>query len=360
MCWPIYFGDLTPRGELAIITLPVTFMNHVTMRDVAREAGVSVNTVSRALAGKPDVSPETRARVLKVAERLGYRPNRLARGLRSNKTFTIGVIVTDIANPFFAELVKGVEEAARQNGYSIILEDTSEDPEKEARAIQVMLSERVDGLLLTPVQSKKEGVEKVLKSKVPLVLMGRYFSDLETPYVVSDDVRGAILATEHLIDLGHRNIAHVAGPLHISSAQDRLSGYKQALREHGIPAREEVILTGAVTLRDGYEAGKELLKLKTLPTAVFAYSDLVAIGLMQALMEEGVKIPEDISLVGYDDIEFSAYTKVPLTTVRIPKRALGQKAVRMLLVSLRDGGLPDKCGKKLQVELIIRSSTARR
>jgi len=360
MCWPIYFGDLTPRGELAIITLPVTFMNHVTMRDVAREAGVSVNTVSRALAGKPDVSPETRARVLKVAERLGYQPNRLARGLRSNKTFTIGVIVTDIANPFFAELVKGVEEVARQNGYSIILEDTSEDPEKEARAIQVMLSERVDGLLLTPVQSKKEVVEKVLKSKVPLVLMGRYFSDLEAPYVVSDDVRGAILATEHLIDLGHRNIAHVAGPLHISSAQDRLSGYKQALREHGIPAREEVILTGAVTLRDGYEAGKELLKLKTLPTAVFAYSDLVAIGLMQALMEEGVKIPEDISLVGYDDIEFSAYTKVPLTTVRIPKRALGQKAVRMLLVSLRDGALPDKCGKKLQVELIIRSSTARR
>ena len=184
---PGFIGGLTPRGELAIITLPVripvSVMNHVTMRDVAREAGVSVNTVSRALSGKPDVSPDTRARVLKVAERLGYRPNRLARGLRSNKTFTIGVIVTDIANPFFAELVKGVEEAARQNGYSIILEDTGEDPEKEARAIQVMLAERVDGLLLTPVQSKKEVVEKVLKSKVPLVLMGRYFSDLEAPYV---------------------------------------------------------------------------------------------------------------------------------------------------------------------------------
>jgi len=318
---------------------------------------VSVNTVSRALAGKPDVSLETRTRVLEVAERLGYRPNRLARGLRSNKTFAIGVIVTDIANPFFAELVKGVEEAARQNGYSIILEDTGEDPEKEARAIQVMLAERVDGLLLTPVQSKKETVEEVLKSKFPLVLMGRYFPDLEAPYIVSDDFQGAILATKHLIELGHRKIAHVAGPLHISSAQDRLSGYKRALKEHGIPAREEFILTGAVTLRDGYAAGQELLKLKRLPTAVFAYSDLVAIGLMQALMEEEVEIPGDVSLVGYDDIEFSAYTKVPLTTVRIPKRTLGQRAVEMLLEILRDGDLLDKCGQKLQVELIIRSST---
>ena len=330
------------------------------MRDVARAAGVSVNTVSRALAGKPDVSPETRARVLEVAERLGYRPNKLAQGLRSNKTFTIGVIVTDIANPFFAELVKGVEEAARQNGYSIILEDTSESPEQEARAIEVMLSQRVDGLLLTPVQSQVEVVKEVLKSKIPLVLMGRYFPDLEAPYVVSDDFQGAILATEHLIELGHRDIAHVAGPLHISSAQDRLSGYRQALQEHGIPAREGFVLAGAVTLRDGYEAGRELLKLDPLPTAVFAYSDLVAIGLMQALMEEEVEIPGDVSLVGYDGIEFSAYTKVPLTTVRIPKRTLGQQAVEMLLKILRDGYLPDKCGQKLQVELVVRSSTSGR
>jgi len=321
---------------------------------------VSVNTVSRALAGKPDVSPQTRAKVLAVAERLGYRPNKLARGLRSNKTFTLGVIVTDIAHPFFAELVKGVEEAARKSGYSIILEDTGEDAEKEARAIQVMLSERVDGLLLTPVQSAREALEEVLGRGFPVVLMGRYFPDLEVPFVVTDDVQGAIMAVEHLIELGHRDIAHVAGPSHISSAQDRLSGYKKALRKHGIRVREELILTGAVTLRDGYEAGKEILRLKPLPTAVFAYSDLVAIGLMRSLIEGGLRIPEDISIVGYDDIEFSAYTKVPLTTVRIPKRDLGRKAVRLLLEMVGTPAPTKRDAKKLPVELVVRGSTGER
>ncbi|HAF70985.1 MAG: Transcriptional regulator, LacI family [Acetothermia bacterium 64_32] len=335
-------------------------MNHVTMRDVAREAGVSVNTVSRALAGKPDVSPQTRAKVLEVAERLGYRPNKLARGLRSNKTFTLGVIVTDIANPFFAELVKGVEETARKNGYSILLEDTSEDPKKEEKAIQVMLAERVDGLLVTPVQSTRRALEEVLKSGFPFVLMGRYFPDLDAPYVVTDDVQGAIIAVEHLINLGHRKIAHVAGPLHISSAQDRLSGYIKALERHGITVREEYILKEAVTLEDGYRAGKELLQLRPLPSAVFAYSDFVAVGIMQAILEEGFRIPADISLVGYDDILFSAYTKVPLTTIRIPKRTLGSEAVRMLLKSLaRKKSLSAKA-KRLGVDLVVRDSTGRK
>ncbi len=331
-------------------------MRRVTLHDVAREAGVSVNTVSRALNGKPDVSPETRARVLEVAKRLGYRPNRLARGLRSNKTFTLGVIVTDIANPFFAELVKGVEEAARQNGYSILLEDTGEDSEKEATAIQTMLAERVDGLLITPVQSDSNTLEDVLKSKIPTVLMGRYFSDLKLPYVVTNDVRGAALATKHLIDLGHRNIAHVGGPLHISSAQDRLSGYRQALQAHGIPIRKEYVLMGAVTLEDGYEVGKELLKLKPLPTAVFAYSDFVAIGLMQSLLDEGLRIPDDVSLVGYDNITFSAYTRVPLTTVEIPKRDLGREAVQMLVQLLKGGSALKSREKKLPVKLVLRQS----
>ncbi|MCD5408911.1 LacI family transcriptional regulator [Candidatus Bipolaricaulota bacterium] len=197
-------------------------MVNVTMRDVARAAGVSVNTVSRALAGKPDVSPETRARVLKVAEELGYRPNKLARGLRSNKTRTIGVIVTDIANPYFGALVKGVREAAYRHGYSIILQDTDEDYAREGEAIEVMLAERVDGLLITPVQTGTETIEKLKESGLPFVLLGRHFDDLETDYVVTDDVQGGYLATEHLIKLGHTRIAMINGPLHISSAKERL------------------------------------------------------------------------------------------------------------------------------------------
>jgi len=334
-------------------------MNHVTMRDVAREAGVSVNTVSRALAGKPDVSPETRARVLEVAERLGYRPNKLARGLRSNKTFTLGVIVTDIANPFFAELVKGVEEAARGRGYSILLGDTGEDPAKEEAAIQVMMAERVDGLLITPVQSSRQALEEVMDSGFPVVLMGRYFPDLEAPFVVTDDVHGAIMAVEHLIALGHEHIGHVAGPLHISSARDRLLGYRKALEAHGIPLRDDYVLQGAVTLEDGYIAGKKLLKLNPLPTAVFAYSDFVAVGIMQAILEAGLRIPEDVSLVGYDDIVFSAYTKVPLTTIRIPKRKLGKEAVHLLISRLGNRrNIPSH--KKLKVDLVVRDSTMER
>lgn len=333
-------------------------MRRVTLRDVAREAGVSVNTVSRALNGKPDVSPETRARVLEVAKRLGYRPNRLARGLRSNKTFTLGVIVTDIANPFFAELVKGVEEAARAKGYSILLGDTSEDPAKEEEAIQVMMAERVDGLLITPVQSSRKALEEVLESGFPVVLMGRYFSDLDAPFVVTDDVQGAAMAIEHLIGLGHRNIAHVAGPLHISSARDRLLGYRKTLEAHGIPLRESYVLEGAVTLEDGYAAGKELLRLEPFPTAVFAYSDFVAVGIMQAILEAGLRIPEDISLVGYDDIVFSAYTKVPLTTVRIPKRKLGKEAVRLLLSKIEKPRTA-LSHKRLKVSLVVRDSTGK-
>ncbi|MBC7344763.1 MAG: substrate-binding domain-containing protein, partial [Clostridia bacterium] len=194
----------------------------------------------------------------------------------------------------------------------------------------------------------------------PVVLMGRYFSDLEAPYVVTDDVQGAFLAVEHLINLGHRKIAHVAGPLHISSAQDRLSGFIKALERHGITAQEEYILKGAVTLEDGYRAGKELLQLRPLPSAVFAYSDFVAIGIMQAILEEGLRIPADISLVGYDDILFSAYTKVPLTTVRIPKRRLGGEAVKMLLKRLAAKTSPAATAKRLGTKLVVRDSTGRK
>ncbi len=324
--------------------------------DVAREVGVSINTVSRALRGKRDVSPETKARVLEAAQRLGYRPNKLARGLRSTKTWNLGVVVADIANPFFAAVVKGVENAARTHGYSIILMETDERYEREEEALRVMLSEQVDGLLLTPAQSQRHTVEDLLDGDLPFVLLGRYFSDLDAPYVVTDDARGGFLATEHLLGLGHREIAHVAGPMHISSARDRWAGFINALRANGLPVGKNRAVMDAVRLEDGYRAAQELLGRRVRPTAIFCYSDLVAFGVMRAVLQAGLRIPEDMAIVGYDDMEFCAHAQVPLTTVRIPKRALGEKAVEMLVGNLKPGERAGKRSAKLPVELVIRDS----
>jgi len=326
------------------------------MRDVARVAGVSVNTVSRALAGKPDVSPSTRAKVLAVAERLGYRPNRLARGLRSNKTGTIGVIVTDIANPYFGALVKGVERTAREFDLNIILQDTNENYACEKEAIQVMLAERVDGLLITPVQTKTETIEKLKESGLPFVLLGRYFDNLETNYVVTDDIQGGYLATEHLIEHGHIRIAMINGPVYISSAKERFEGYKKAFAHYGIELDDSLVSTGAITMADGYRAVKALIRRRRRPTAVFCYSDFVAFGVMGAIREAGLHIPDDIAVVGYDDVEISSFWEIPLTSVRIPREELGREAVK-ILVNKINSEEKTYLKKKIPVTLMERASS---
>jgi len=334
-------------------------LERLTIRDIAREAGVSINTVSRALNDKPDISDKTKERVLETVKRLGYRPNRLARGLRSNKTGTIGVVVTDIANPYFAALVKGVGKAAKEHNYSIILQDTDEDYEKEREAVQTMLAEQVDGLLITPVQTGKETIIELQESGLPFVLLGRHFDDLETDYVATDDIRGGFLATEHLIRQGHERIALLGGPLHISSAKERFQGYKEALERYGLELDERLIETGAITMRDGYATAKSLLSCEPRPTAIFAYSDFVALGIVKAIREAGLKIPDDIAIVGYDDIEFSSCLEVPLTTVRIPKEEIGRQAVEILLEKMaKPDGAGQFRGVKLEVELVVRESTA--
>ena len=332
-------------------------MKRVVIKDVAREAGVSINTVSRALNDKPDIRSETKEKVLEAAVRLGYRPNRLAKGLRSNKTGTIGVIVTDIANPFFGAVVKGVEKAARERDYSVILQDTDEDYEREREAIQVMLSEQVDGILLTPVQTRTEAIEQLKESAFPFVLLGRHFDDIETDYVVTDDVQGGFLATEHLIKQGHERIAFINGPLYISSAKERFRGYRKALDRYEIELDEALVSAGAITMEDGYRATKALLGRRPRSTAIFAYSDFVAFGVMRAVRETGLRIPEDVAVVGYDDVEFSSCLEVPLTTVRIPKKELGEEAAKLLNGEVRGKRGLHYEAKKLEIELVVRQST---
>lgn len=333
----------------------------VTIRDVAAATGFSVNTVSRALNDKPDVSAETKRVILETAKKLGYRPNKLARGLRSNKTQTIGVIVADIANPFFGAVVKGVAQAAREQNWSIILGNADEDYEQEEEAVQVMLAEQVDGLLITPCQKKRGTIEQLERSGLPFVLLGRRFDDLPADYVVPDEVQGGFLATKHLLEMGHTRIAMINAPLYISSAQKRLEGYKKALIQYGIDIDESLITSQALTVEEGYSVAKSLLRCTPRPTAVFAYSDFVAFGVMKAIREAGLRIPEDIAVAGFDDVEFSSCLEVPLTTIKSPKEKMGREATKVLLEKINSA--PQRNSRKeikLEVKLIVRQSTKAR
>lgn len=331
-------------------------MERATIKDVAREAGVSINTVSRALNGKPDVNSETKRLVLEAAERLKYTPNKLARGLRSNKTGVIGVIVADIANPFFSAVVKGMGKAAKELGYSIILQDTGENYKNEEEAIQIMISEQVDGLLITPVQTEKRSIHMLQESGIPFVLVARHFNDLDTDYVVADDVQGGYLATAHLIEKGHEKIAFINGPAYNSSAIERFQGYKKALEEHDIELNEKLMRNGALTMEDGYTYGKALLMdHDPQPTALFTFSDFVALGAMKAVHELGLRIPDDIAIVGYDDIDFAFCLESPLTTIRFPKREIGEEAISV--VEKKIDGQKRHSHLEIPVELVIRQSS---
>lgn len=333
-------------------------MNHVTMEDIAERTGVSINTVSRALNDKPDINEETKKEILRVADELDYQPNRFAQGLRSSKTYTLGVIVADIQNPFFSALLKGVEKAARKEGYSIIVQDTDENYENEKTAIKTALAEQVDGLLISPVQTNDQTIIELEQSELPFVLLGRHFDKLNTPYVVTDDVHGASAAVDHLVDRGHERIALINGPAYISSSKERFKGYRRAMKDHDISIPDAFVLENNVTIENGYKTARELLSRPERPTAVLCYSDFVALGVLKAARNEGLKIPEDLAVVGYDDIFFSTCLETPLTTVRIPKRELGNKAFEILIDLMAE-----KCNENsffqqhLEPDLVIRASS---
>jgi LacI family transcriptional regulator len=331
----------------------------VTIRDVAIEAGFSINTVSRALNDKAEIHPATKEKILAAAAKLGYRANRLAKGLRSNKTGTVGVVVTDVANPFFSALVKAMAQAARESEYSIILQDSNENDAGEEEAIRVLLAEQVDGILITPVQRREETIARLCQTHVPFVLVGRYFAGLDTNYIVPDDYLGGFMATEHLLHQGYRKIAMVNGPLHISSARERLQGFTDALARYGLSPDPSRIVTGALTVGDGFDLARSILRKP--PEAIVSYSDFVAFGVMQAVREIGLSIPEGVAVVGFDDVRMASCLQVPLTTIRSPKEELGRQAVKLLVKQLQGTrGNDEKEKRKLPVTLVIRDSSQKR
>lgn len=328
-----------------------------TLHDIARRAGVSLTTVTRALHGKPDISEETRNRVRGLARELGYQPNMLARALRLQKSKVIGVIIADISNPYFARLVKGVEETARREGYTVILCNTNDQGEVEKESLSTLLELRIAGLLAVPVDVHHyEGIW------VPLVFLARRAGTQVEPhrfnYVVNDDAKGGYLATSHLIQRGYRRIAFVNGPRHFSAAVGHLEGYRRALEEASIPFDPSLVVPGNLTMEDGYRASKRLLSKEHIPMAVFCYSDYVATGVVRAVKEAGLKMPNEVGVVGYDDIDIVSLLDVPLSTVSQPINSIGARATEILVELIKH---PEKSNETqelvLEPRLVIRASS---
>ncbi|HHY45902.1 MAG TPA: LacI family transcriptional regulator [Firmicutes bacterium] len=311
----------------------------ITMKDIARLAGVSVNTVSRALNGKPEIDEKTRQRILEIAREHSYSPNSLAASLASKKTRTVGLIVPDICDPFYAQQARGVEDMARARGYTVILINTDEDPKTELKAVDTLRSKRVDGMLLTSVFPGIDHVVLLQKQHIPFVLLNRRLTSLDTDYVVNDNIKGAYEATRHLIRLGHTRIAHITGPERITSVRERLAGYTKAIQEAGLSIQDDLVFTGeSLKPQSGEVLARRALSVNPRPTAIFAFCDTLAMGAYATAKEMGLMVPEDLAIVGYDDIPFAACFEVPLTTVAQPSYEMGRTACKILLDRIESGG----------------------
>ena len=300
------------------------------LQDIARLTGHTVGTVSKALHNKPGISEKTRARILEAARESGYIGNALAGSLRSGTSKTAAIILGDIANPLFSIFAKGLMDALGRNGYSAILLDSDEDGRREERAVVTALSRNVDGVFLCPTREDAPGVELLRRNGVPCVLIGRSFESDSPDCVVFDDFRGGYLAAEHLISLGHRRILFLVGPECVSSARERKRGCLAALRDANVACGEGLMQEVGITA-DASQSIERLLRDGEHFTAVCAFSDYVAWQAIYVLNEHGLRVPEDVSVVGFDDIQSEIRLPVPLTTIACPKRLLGERAVELFL-----------------------------
>ncbi|KPL83436.1 LacI family transcriptional regulator [Thermanaerothrix daxensis] len=329
-----------------------------TIREVAARAGVSPTTVSHVINNTRFVSPEARERVLQAMEELGYRPNVLARSLRRGETRTLGLILPDSANPFFAEIARAIEDAAFHEGYNVILGNSENELEKERLYVDVLITKQVDGLIFVAAGDRSQSLEDLVGRGVPVVVVDRQLIALEVDTVLADNLQGGLLATRHLIRLGHRRLGCITGPSHLTPSAQRVIGYRQALVEAGLPVDEDLIVRGDFSPRSGYLATRRLFTLAHPPTAIFACNDMMAIGALRALAELGRRVPEEVAVVGFDDIELASYTTPPLTTVRQDKVALGRAAVQLLLERIADRRLPAR-RQVIPTTLIERETTRR-
>lgn len=331
----------------------------VTVHDVARHAGVSIATVSRALNDRERISAATRDHVLEIARSLGYQPNDLARSLAGMATQTIALLLPDITNPFFPELVKGVQTIADERGHLLLLCHNADDGAKARADIAMLRRKKVDGILLVAGTLKGRGIASAT-SDLPTVVLDRRVPGLRSDVVTVDHRAGARKAVEHLLERGHRRIAHLTGPAGVSSSKERQAGWAEALRQRGIEPDEDLLVQGDFLEDGGYAGGKALIERNVDFTAAFAANDMSAIGLLKALTDAGRQVPNDVSVVGFDGIHLASYTTPALTTVAQPIFDLGRTAAERLLDRLETGETTDHQTVVLETELIVRGSTSQR
>lgn len=334
----------------------------VTIKDIARETGFSVTTISLVLNNKADKIPaKTKCIILEAAERMKYRPNQLAVGLVKKQSKTIGLIIADIRNVYFSNLARGVEDECRKNGWNLILCNTNDKCERDKEYIQILASKGVDGILFVMAADSKErsvieNINLMNKFNMPYLFLDRRMEGVTCPFISVDNIKGGYLATRHLIELGHKKIACVTGPFNLSDSKERLQGYKNAIAEAGITFDQKLIFPGSYKWEDGIASVEHLSGQEY--TAIFTFNDMSAYAVCKTLKQKQVSIPADISVVGYDNIFFSEIAEIPLTTINQPIYEVGLCAVRELLNCIKN-----KCQMKediiMEPTLVIRESTAK-
>jgi len=325
-----------------------------TIYDVARLAGVSTATVSRALNGAGQIAPGTRAMIEAAVEQLGYRPNTIARSLVTKSTQTIALLLPDITNPFYAALVSGIQERALENGYTMLLCTTEGDPEREEEYLTLLRANQVDGALVDGLRLPPERIARFVKDGFPIVCLDRDIESNAIPLVQVDNQLGGRLAGVYLRELGHRRVAHVTGALELRISEERLAGFQEALADD---FDEQLVAAGKFTEESGYAALLGLLERRPDLTAVFAANDLSAIGVLSALAASGRRVPDDVSVIGFDDVRLAAFTAPPLTTIKQPAAEIARLATE-LLIGLTHGEQPAQVRHLLEPALVVRESTA--
>lgn len=334
----------------------------ITIHDIARELNLTAATISRALNDHPNISAATKELVKSTALRMNYKRNRLATSLRLGRSNVIGVVIPNIGIKFFGYVVQGIEEVANEHGYQVLLFQSNEDPESEIHGIETLLQSNVDGIILSVTKEtvQYDHLKEVEQRNIPLVLFDRVEDSLDLPSVVIDDYKGAYMATEHLIEQGYRQIAHISGQQHIKIFNDRLRGYADALRTHGMQINDKLIAYGSVSVESGRLHARKMLQGKNPPDAFFAVEDLTALGALQAIKMCGLNVPRDVGLVGFGNDSFGAYISPSLTTVDQESLKMG-KASAKLLIRMKNGKEKQKkiSVKKqiLEPVLIVRESS---
>lgn len=330
------------------------------MKDIAAELGVSTITVSKVLRNKPDVGEETRRRVLQRVKELNYRPNLLARGLASGRSHTVGLIVPDLVHTFFAELAKGLKAGLRSRGYQLILASAEEEPELEREEIDTLLARGVDALVVASCHTDAADLQHLAEAAVPFVLLDRRLPHCAAHFVGSDDIAAGRLATEHLLSLGCRQIAHI-GAEGVSTGMDRLQGYRAALKQTGIAFSPELVQTISRTEEAGDAAGfaamTELLRAKAPLNAVFCYNDLAALGAIRCVLAAGLRVPEDVAVIGCGNLRLASYLEVPLSSIDQGAAEIGEQAARLTTALLGDDAPVRLQTVRVQPRVIARAST---